>query len=237
MSPVLITGVGQRAGEFLAHHFIRQGVPVVGTFRTQRSSLDALAKAGVELIQSDFTAPGALTALVARIKETCPALRAILHNASAWEADPELGQLETSIHRMMQVHVTAPLFLNTGLEPLLSQHAKRAGAAHIVHLGDYVSSRGSTKHAAYAASKAAQDNLTLSFAAKFAPLILVNSIAPALLAFNEGDEEAYKVKARDKSLLKREGGYEALAQAVDYLLSSRYTTGRILPLDGGRHLR
>ena len=35
---------------------------------------------------------------------------------------------------------------------------------------------------AYAASKAAQDNLTLSFASALAPRVKVNSIAPALVA-------------------------------------------------------
>jgi dihydromonapterin reductase/dihydrofolate reductase len=100
-----------------------------------------------------------------------------------------------------------------------------------------VSSRGSKKHIAYAASKAAQDNLTLSFAQKLAPKVKVNSVAPALLAFNDDDDEAYKKKALSKSLMHREGGLEELRLAVDYLFDSRYVTGRILPLDGGRHLR
>jgi len=64
----------------------------------------------------------------------------------------------------------------------------------------------SKKHIAYAASKAALDNLTLSFASKFAPLVKVNSIAPALLMFQQGDDEAYRQKALQKSLLGIEPG-------------------------------
>jgi dihydromonapterin reductase/dihydrofolate reductase len=90
---------------------------------------------------------------------------------------------------------------------------------------------------AYAASKAAQDNLTLSFAARLAPRVKVNSIAPALLLFKEGDEAAYRENALAKGLLQREGGLDELQRAVDYLLDSRYVTGRILHLDGGRHLQ
>ena len=110
------------------------------------------------------------------------------------------------------------------------------GPADIIHIGDYVSSRGSRKHIAYAASKAAQDNLTLSFAAKLAPAVKVNSIAPALVLFNEGDEPDYREKALSKSLLQREGGLDEIQGTVDYLLSSNYVTGRVLNLDGGRHL-
>jgi dihydromonapterin reductase/dihydrofolate reductase len=115
--------------------------------------------------------------------------------------------------------------------------ACREPHADIIHIGDYVSSRGSRKHIAYAASKAAQDNLTYSFAAKLAPKVKVNSLAPALLLFNEDDPADYREKALAKSLMRREGGLDELQQAVDYLMGSRYVTGRILPLDGGRHLR
>ena len=100
-----------------------------------------------------------------------------------------------------------------------------------------MSGRGSKKHIAYAASKAAQDNLTLSFATLLAPAVKVNSIAPALLLFNEHDGEEYRKRALSKSLLAREGGLDELQQAVDYLLESRFVTGRIMHLDGGRHLR
>lgn len=78
----------------------------------------------------------------------------------------------------MQVHVSAPCQINLALAPLL--RAEGSGKADIIHVGDHVSERGSRKHMAYAASKAA-DNLTLSFSANLAPGVKVNSIAPALV--------------------------------------------------------
>ena len=100
-----------------------------------------------------------------------------------------------------------------------------------------MSGRGSRKHIAYAASKAAQDNLTLSFAALLAPKVKVNSIAPALVLFNGTDDDAYREKVLKKGLLPREGGLDEFQRAVDYLLESQYVTGRIHHLDGGRHLK
>jgi len=133
---------------------------------------------------------------------------------------------------MMAVHVDAPYRINLALADLL-----KAGApSDIVHLGDYVSGRGSKKHIAYAASKAAQDNLTLSFAALLAPEVKVNSIAPALVLFNEDDDAAYREKTLKKSLMQREGGLDEMQHQVDYLLDSQYVTGRIIHMDGGRHL-
>jgi dihydromonapterin reductase/dihydrofolate reductase len=169
------------------------------------------------------------------VQERYTALRAVIHNASDWL--PDEGPLPAAevLRRMLQVHVSAPYRLNLALAPLLQACGEQY--ADIIHIGDYVSSRGSSKHSAYAASKAAQDNLTLSFAARLAPKVKVNSIAPALLLFHENDGEAYRASALAKSLLQREGGLDELQRAVDYLLESRYVTGRILPLDGGRHLQ
>ena len=90
---------------------------------------------------------------------------------------------------------------------------------------------------AYAASKAALHNLTLSFAKKLAPQVKVNSIAPALLMFNEGDDDAYKEKALKKSLLEIVPGAKEAVKAMNYLFDSDYITGQTLHLNGGRHLK
>lgn len=233
--PILITGVGRRAGLHLAQTFLRRGRPVVGTFRSERPGLDVLRTAGADLQRCDFYAEPDIDTLIAALQGRYPALRAIIHNASDWL--PDDGPLPPAevMRRMLQVHVGAPYRLNLSLAPLLQ--ACSEAQADIIHIGDYVSSRGSSRHSAYAASKAAQDNLTLSFATRLAPKVKVNSIAPALLLFHEDDGEEYRAKVLAKSLLPREGGLEELQRTVDYLLESRYVTGRILHLDGGRHLR
>ena len=79
--------------------------------------------------------------------------------------------------------------------------------------------------------------MTLSFAASFAPDIKVNSIAPALVLFNDSDDAECKAKAIKKALIGKEGGLQEVISSVDYLLSSSYITGRTLHLDGGRHLK
>lgn len=237
--PILITGIGKRIGRHLAQTFLGRGIPVVGTFLTERESLADLGAQGADLHCCDFLDEPQIGLLIRTIKASYPGLRAIIHNASDWmpdsggaRTDPAPGDI---MRRMMQVHVSAPYQINLGLAPLLN--AASASQADIIHVGDYVSGRGSTKHIAYAASKAAQDNLTLSFAARLAPKVKVNSIAPALILFNETDDAAYRERALQKSLLQREGGLDEFQRAVDYLLDSQYMTGRIQHLDGGRHLQ
>ena len=208
---------------------------MIGTFRSDRDSLDTLKAQGADLYCCDFLDEPQIGLFIRSINDRYSGLRAIIHNASDWMPDsagPPPGEI---IQRMMQVHVNAPYQLNLGLAPLLQ--AASTAQADIIHVGDYVSSRGSTKHIAYAASKAAQDNLTFSFAARLAPKVKVNSIAPALMLFNEHDNDVYREKALQKSLLPREGGLKEFQRTVDYLLQSEYVTGRIHHLDGGRHLK
>ena len=74
------------------------------------------------------------------------------------------------------------------------------------------------------------------FARALAPKVKVNAIAPALLLFNDHDDTNYREKALQKSLLQIEPGAAELSNTVMYLLSSRYITGKVIGLDGGRHL-
>jgi dihydromonapterin reductase/dihydrofolate reductase len=230
----LITGVGKRAGLHIAQVFLQRSMPVIGTYRTWYPSLDALENLGADLYHCDFERADDVELLIREIKSRYQRLRAIIHNASDWICDDGGIPVNAVIEKMMRIHANVPYQLNHELAPLLQECSEPQ--ADIIHIGDYVSSHGSRRHIAYAASKAAQDNLTLSFAARLAPKVKVNSLAPALLKFNAGDDPDYREKAAAKSLMRREGGWDELQHAIDYLLTSQYVTGRVLPVDGGRHL-
>lgn len=230
---ILITGVGQRVGMHLAEHLQTHGFQVIGTYRTERTSLDRLSSLGIDLIQCDFNYAEHVQSLISSVQKKAPALRAIIHNASDWLPDGTADQAILTMQVMMHIHVAVPYQLNLALK----QQLLSSDTADIIHITDYVAEKGSKKHIAYAASKAALENMTLSFAQLLAPRVKVNSIAPALVLFNEGDDEEYKLKARAKSLMNKEAGASEMINTVEYLLQSRYVTGRSLAVDGGRHLK
>ncbi len=235
-APILITGVGKRLGLAMAQHFLQQGYRIIGTYRSEYPSLASLRQAGADLYPVDFYHQEALDDFIMQIKQNYPQLRALIHNASDWlEDDCDLAAYDI-IERMMRIHVSAPYLMNRAFKPLLMP-AENEALRDIIHISDYVADKGSRKHMAYAASKAALNNLTCSFAQAYAPGIKVNGIAPALMLFNEEDSVDYKNKALSKALLPREGGEMEFLRSVDYLLASHYITGRTLHLDGGRHLK
>lgn len=233
-APILITGGAQRLGLAIAQSLIEQNIPVIITYRTEKPSVEQLKASGVYAIQADFATTAGIQGCIEQVKAYAPALRGIIHNASDWEQEATNTDHEALFFKMMQVHAHAPYQLNLALSDML----KRSDSfTDIIHMTDYVQEKGSQKHIAYAASKAALHNLTLSFSALLAPQVKVNSIAPALVMFNESDSEAYRHKALQKSLLGNCPGAQEAVKAVNYLLSSDYVTGQTLHLNGGRHLK
>jgi len=235
-SPVIITGGAQRLGLAVARALRAEGQPVVITYRRERPLLEELRAQGIATIQADFASEDGVGQLARELRERYPALRALIHNASEWLPEGDGVSDSNVLDRMMRVHVRAPYLLNLACGELLQNHGKRHGYADIIHMSDYVASTGSSKHIAYAASKAALDNLTLSFASKYAPTVKVNSVAPALLMFNPEDDDDYRDRAARKSLLGIVPGEAEGVNAIRYLLDSRYLTGKTIAPDGGRHL-
>lgn len=234
-SPVLITGGAQRLGRHCAERLLDDGHPVIISYRRERPELDELRRRGVVTLPADFSSEAGILDFIARLKAQTSSLRAIVHNAGDWAPDGTGSEAGADFERLFRVHMQAPYLINLHCRELLE--ACSEPQRDIVHMTDYVVRKGSKKHAAYAATKAGLDNLTLSFAAMYAPRIQVNAIAPALIMLNAGDDEAYAEKAKAKSLMEMVPGPGVIYQSLRYLLDNRYVTGVTLPVDGGRHLR
>ncbi|HET8849354.1 MAG TPA: dihydromonapterin reductase [Marinobacter sp.] len=232
-APILITGAGQRIGLAFAQHCLEQGQPVIVTYRTYRPAVAALEKAGAQCLPADFATHEGVDAFITALRERTDRLRAMIHNASDWLPESPDTEPAEVMSAMMQVHVMAPYRINLACRDLLEQGD---GLADIIHMTDYVVEKGSAKHIAYAASKAALANLTLSFAKLLAPKVKVNSVAPSLILFNENDGEEYRKKTLKKSAMAMEPGVAVAVQTLQFLLDNPYITGRSIPLDGGRHL-
>lgn len=234
---IIITGGAKRIGYALARYFLQQQKTVIISYRTHYREVDELITLGAICLHADFSTDLGIEQFYEHVVTTLAELggkkiKALIHNASEWCSDKKTASdLGSALNAMMQIHVKTPYLLNI----LFQRHFDEQ--ADIIHFTDYVAEKGSDKHIAYAASKAALENLTLSFAKKLAPSIKVNAIAPALIMFNDHDDDEYKKKALAKSLMGVVPGEVEIIQAVQYLLDSQYVTGRTLHVDGGRHLR
>lgn len=227
---ILITGAAQRVGLHCARRLVEDGYRVLITCRQLRAEWQQQPLQGIEVLIADFSTVEGIQQLIDILVERKIRLRALIHNASVWLND----ELEAeALQAMFMVHMQAPYLLNLASDQLFDPDQ----VGDIIHISDHVAQRGSARHIAYSASKAGLEALSISFAARLAPRIKVNSIAPALIMFNEGDEPDYRAKALAKSALGIEPGPEVVYQSIRYLMDNPYVTGTCLDLNGGRNLK
>ena len=212
-SPILVTGGSQRVGLALATQLAQAGHTVVSA---SRSINPAPAHPNIIQFQADLCSEQDRQALIDHLRGHYDGLRAIIHNASLW-LDDDLDNLTT----MFKLHVEAPYHLNLALGEQLLKLDK----SDIIHICDETSSRGSKSHIGYAATKAALQNMVLSFAEKYAPSVRVNAVLPGLLILKEGGDEQYRQQTLKKALLEFEPGAQPLIDAVRFLVDSQYSTG------------
>ncbi|WP_042150383.1 MULTISPECIES: dihydromonapterin reductase [unclassified Pseudoalteromonas] len=233
-SPILITGAGQRIGLAIAHHLLHQGYHLILSYRTRHAEITQLEQLGATCIQANFIDDISIHSFIEQVKQHTNSLCGIIHNASSWDCEKNTDDFATLFDDMMRIHAKVPYLINLACSGLLKANND---TSDVIHLTDYIVEKGSPKHIAYAASKAALDNMTKSFASQLAPKVKVNAIAPSLIIFNQNDSEEYKAKTLKKSLMEIEPGSKEILNCLDMLLTSSYITGRTIQVDGGRHLK
>jgi dihydromonapterin reductase / dihydrofolate reductase len=231
-APILITGASQRIGLHCAERLLDDGHALIVTYRSEREGIANLRQRGALALPADFSSEAGILAFIELLHSHTDSLRAIVHNASDW-LDETPGEEAAAFQQLFSVHMLAPYLINLHCEPLL----RRSTPADIIHISDDVTRKGSAKRPAYCASKAGLDSLTLSLAARFAPQIKVNGIAPALIMFNPDDDADYRSKTLNKSALGIEPGPQVIYQSLRYLLDNPYVTGTTLTVNGGRQLK
>ena len=229
---ILITGASQRVGLYLAEAFLKQGqYPVVFTYRTFRPSVQALIDQGAIGFQVDFTDSQSLEAFIADLPKHLSSLRALIHNASIWMKEGAVEENPSLFQKMIDVHMTAPYFLNKACYPLLKN--SRAESKDIIAITDAQVLKGHCNQIAYLATKSGLQSMTQSFAKAYAPEVKVNEILPGLVLFNDTDSEVYKAERLEKMSVPMEPGADIVWQTVQYLMALPNTTGTQLSLSDG----
>jgi len=108
----------------------------------------------------------------------------------------------------------------------------------IINVSSIASQRPSPNEVIYGAAKAAVNNLTMGLARTYSPHVRVNCIVPGpfLTDISKAwDMERFNKAAKTGYMLQRGGEPHEIVGAALYLASnaSSYTTGTMLPVDGG----
>ncbi|MCJ0979261.1 SDR family oxidoreductase [Rhodococcus sp. ARC_M12] len=113
----------------------------------------------------------------------------LVNNAGIYPATATADLPDDQLDAMLAVNVRAPHVLVGALAPAMAER----GSGVIVNIGSWMATMGSPFAAMYSATKAADEQLTRSWAAEFGPRgVRVNSLAPGA-TLTPGNEDARRV--------------------------------------------
>ena len=231
----LITGAAQRIGAVLANQLHQAGFRVVVHYRHSEAAATESVAAFNKLransavaLSADLCSPSAVSFLLEATVAQWGRLDLIVNNASIF------SRQDSDWEQMWRCNVQAPYQLSHAALPYLE--GTQGSIINITDVHAHTPLRG---YAAYCQTKAALAMQTRALAQEFAPSVRVNAIAPGAIMWPEGANQldsTIQEKIITKTLLKRHGTPENIAQAMIYLVNNTYVTGQSLQVDGGRHL-
>lgn len=232
----LITGGAKRIGRTLALALARQGVNVVVHYNTSEEEASAVCEeirrlgvsawsVAADLVDTDQTAT-----LFERAVAQAGPIDVLINNASTFDKETIWETTAQSLEVNLRLHATAPLILARDL-------ARQNRRAAVVNLLDTRITTYDRVHASYHISKRTLLTLTRILALELAPMVAVNGVAPGLILPPEGEDEGYLQKLAHCNPMNRYGDPSQVADAVLFLLRSRFITGQVIYVDGGYHMK
>jgi len=235
INTVLITGASSGIGLGLDQAFLKVGSNVVLNARNSEK-LSAEAKklgnsAKVALVPGDIGLKETGERLVKVAVERFGSADVLVNNAGIFGVKPFLDSTEEDLDRYFTSNLKGTYFAS---QAAVRQMKKQGGGA-IINIGTVLitHSLAAAPASAALASKGAIHALTISLASEFAAdNIRVNAVAPGIVRTPmHGSSDVNKFAGIHP--LNRIAEVKDITDAVIYLATANFTSGIIMPVDGG----
>lgn len=229
----LVTGAGKRIGRSIALRLAAEGAAVAVNYsksrvEAERVAANICASGGRAVaIQADVSRRPDVEKLFAAINKEFGRLDILVNNAAIFFAAKFEELTDEQWDGIQNANLKSQFLCSQAAAPML----RRAGGGHIINISSLGAFLAWPNYTHYCVSKAGSVMLTKCLAVALGPEILVNSVAPGTITFpGEPPHENYIQRAP----LHKTGSGEDIADAVVYLASSKFLTGQVIGVDGGR---
>ncbi len=233
----LVTGGARRVGKAISLALADAGAYVVVNYNHSAEEAKATVREIEQrgrralAVQGDVSKKKDMDALIETVSREFRRLDILVNSAARFDKASILDITEEDWDRVMAVNLRGPFFLSQAAAPLLAAN----GAGVIVNIADLSAFQPWPSYAHHAVSKAGLVHLTRVLARALGPKVRANCVAPGTVLPPEGFE-AEPDEADERTVLKRIGSPEDVANAVMYFVKNDFVTGQVLAVDGGRLL-
>jgi len=232
---ILITGASSGMGLDIARGFLERGSNVVMNARNNEKLAAAARALGDEnriaIVPGDIGNKETGEKMVNSAVERFGSADVLVNNAGIFGLKPFLESTEEDLDKYIHINLKGTYFVTQAVV----RQMKKQGGGSIVNIGTVLITHSMAGVPASAAliTKGGVHALTTSLASELAAdNIRVNAVAPGIVRtpiYGDADVDAFGGVA----LMNRVGEVQEITEAVIHLATASFTTGVILPVDGG----
>ena len=233
--PALVTGGAIRVGKAISLALARGGANVVINYsRSAAEAAQTAAEAealgvGALPIQADVADPAQVQHMAAQAQARFGAVDVLVNGASLFKRTPLPMADVGDWRRVIGIGLDGAFYCANAVAPQMLAR----GEGVIINIVDLFAWQPSAGFAAHSVTKAGLLALTRQLALDLAPAVRVNAVAPGPVLPPPNYDAARVERLAQKTLLKRWGSPEDVAQAVLFLVQADYITGEYITVDGG----
>jgi NAD(P)-dependent dehydrogenase (short-subunit alcohol dehydrogenase family) len=214
-----------------------EGADVIVNYRSSKeeagevvAQISAAGRRGMA-IQADVAKRADVLAMFAAIEKEFGRLDILVNNAGMFFPAKFEELTEEQWDTILDTNLKSQFLCSQAAVPML----RRGGHGRIINFASLGGLLAWPAYTHYCVSKAGVIMLTRCLARALAPEITVNAIAPGTISFPQDSPDIAEDFIR-RAPLHKTGTPEDIEDAVVFLAQSRFITGQVIVVDGGRSL-
>lgn len=234
----IVTGASKGIGREIAKELAQEGIKVVANYNKSYESAKELQEElkneniNIDIFKADVSKREEVKKLVEYTLDKYKKIDILINNAGISEYKLFTDETDEDWQRVINTNLYSAFAMSQ--EVSKNMISNKNGC--IINISSAWGMVGASLEVIYSVSKAGMDGLTKALSKELGPSnIRVNSIAPGIIdtAMNKNLKEEEIEEIKNEIPLEKIGRVEDVAKCVKWLIEDTYTTGQIIPVNGG----
>ena len=234
----IVTGASKGIGREIAKELAQEGIKVVANYNKSYESAKELQEElkneniNIDIFKADVSKREEVKKLVEYTLNKYKKIDILINNAGISEYKLFTDETDEDWQRVINTNLYSAFAMSQ--EVSKNMISNKNGC--IINISSAWGMVGASLEVIYSVSKAGMDGLTKALSKELGPSnIRVNSIAPGIIdtAMNKNLKAEELEEIKKEIPLEKIGRVEDVAKCVKWLIEDTYTTGQIIPVNGG----